>query len=272
MISEFVCSKLRAFTAAVVFGLSLSLALAQAAPAAGRCRCRRTDAPSTAPQQRQPRLRARRSAPSTLNRRFSLSNEGQRDFAKPGKKFEPKQNELKGKADEIDSLKKQLNAQQDKLNEESRDKLVKQIETKQKSFRSLHAGRAGRFPDAAGRDRQQDPHRDGPAHREVRGRQRLRHDPRHLATVAARPGDLVRAAVDITEPVIEAFNVQSGVAPPPAGSTPKPVKPAPNEQRPRPRRLKSSGHRSGGSGSNFVLKRYLKTACRRGLYLLAHFS
>ncbi len=37
-------------------------------------------------------------------------------------------------ADEIDSLKKQLNAQQDKLNDESREKLVKQIETKQKSF------------------------------------------------------------------------------------------------------------------------------------------
>ena len=37
-------------------------------------------------------------------------------------------------ADEIDSLKKQLSAQQDKLNDESRDKLVKQIEAKQKSF------------------------------------------------------------------------------------------------------------------------------------------
>ena len=62
------------------------------------------------------------------------SNEGRRDFDELAKKFEPTQNKLKGLADEIDSLKKQLNAQQDKLNDESRDKLVKQIEAKQKSF------------------------------------------------------------------------------------------------------------------------------------------
>ncbi|PYX98251.1 MAG: hypothetical protein DMG71_00925, partial [Acidobacteria bacterium] len=48
------------------------------------------------------------------------------------KKLEPKQTELKGKNDEIESLKKQLNAQGDKLNEDSRGGLVKQIEAKQK--------------------------------------------------------------------------------------------------------------------------------------------
>jgi Outer membrane protein (OmpH-like) len=50
------------------------------------------------------------------------------------KKFEPKQNELKSLADEIDSFKKQLRTQQDELNDESRGKLVKLIELKQKSF------------------------------------------------------------------------------------------------------------------------------------------
>ena len=62
------------------------------------------------------------------------SNEGQRDFQALSKKFEPKQTELKILADELDSLKKQLNTQQDKLNDEAREKLVKQIESKQKSF------------------------------------------------------------------------------------------------------------------------------------------
>ena len=62
------------------------------------------------------------------------SNEGRRAFNELARKFEPRQVELKGLADEIDSLKKQLNAHQDKLNGRSRDELLKQIERKQKSF------------------------------------------------------------------------------------------------------------------------------------------
>jgi len=52
------------------------------------------------------------------------SNEGQRDFETLSKKFEPKQTELKGMNDEIESLKKQLNAQGEKLNDASRGTLV----------------------------------------------------------------------------------------------------------------------------------------------------
>src|SRR5258707_311482 len=63
-----------------------------------------------------------------------LSNEGQRDFDALSKKLEPRQNELKAKNDEIDSLKKQLNTQGDKLNEDAKAALSKQIETKQKAL------------------------------------------------------------------------------------------------------------------------------------------
>jgi outer membrane protein len=62
------------------------------------------------------------------------SNEGQRDFQALQKKLEPKQNELKGQNDELESLQKQLQTQGDKLNEDARATLVKQIETKKKSF------------------------------------------------------------------------------------------------------------------------------------------
>src|SRR5208283_5038315 len=62
------------------------------------------------------------------------SNEGQRDFEALSKKLEPKQNELKGQNDELESLQKQLQTQGDKLNEDARAALVKQIETKKKSF------------------------------------------------------------------------------------------------------------------------------------------
>jgi len=60
------------------------------------------------------------------------SNEGQRDFEALSKKLEPKQTELKNLNDEVESLKKQLSG--DKLAEEARGNLVKQIEQKQKSL------------------------------------------------------------------------------------------------------------------------------------------
>jgi len=62
------------------------------------------------------------------------TNEGQRDFEALRKKMEPKDNELKGMNDEVDSLKKQLNTQGEKLNDEARATLVKQVEQKQKSL------------------------------------------------------------------------------------------------------------------------------------------
>src|SRR5208282_653628 len=62
------------------------------------------------------------------------SNEGQRDFAALQKKLEPKQSELKAQNDELQSLQEQLQKQGDKLNEDARATLVKQIETKKKSF------------------------------------------------------------------------------------------------------------------------------------------
>jgi len=62
------------------------------------------------------------------------TNEGRRDFEALQKKLEPKQNELKSQNDELEALQKQLQAQGDKLNEDARASLVKQIETKKKSF------------------------------------------------------------------------------------------------------------------------------------------
>jgi outer membrane protein len=62
------------------------------------------------------------------------TNEGQRDFEALTKKLEPKQTELKAQNDEVEGLKKQLNTQGEKLNEDSRATLVKQIEQKQKSL------------------------------------------------------------------------------------------------------------------------------------------
>ncbi|MBI2678978.1 MAG: OmpH family outer membrane protein [Candidatus Koribacter versatilis] len=63
------------------------------------------------------------------------SNEGQRDFEALQKRFDPKNSELKTRNDEIEGLKKQLQAQGDKMNEDARAGLIRQIESKQTALK-----------------------------------------------------------------------------------------------------------------------------------------
>jgi outer membrane protein len=67
-----------------------------------------------------------------------LTNEGKRDLEALEKKFEPKRTELQGLSKEVEDLKKQLSTQGEKLNDEARSKLAKDIDSKQKTLqRSL---------------------------------------------------------------------------------------------------------------------------------------
>ncbi len=167
------------------------------------------------------------------------SNEGQRDFEALSKKLEPKQNELKSMNDELEGLKKQLNTQSDKLNDESRASLVKQIEQKQKSLdRSV-----------------QDARDDAQTQQNEIASRILQKMAPLLVKYASDNGFGViidtsnpwpqgpvvwyGPAVDITKPVVEAYNAQSGVPAPvrPAGtrpSTPGATKPAPAATKPAP--------------------------------------
>jgi len=228
IISKLTTSQFRRFarvTVTVVFGLALS-ALAQSPPTA--------DAPAAASPPDAPSASAKAAQVSgtkvgTINIEQAIfaSNEGRRDFDELAKKFEPTQNKLKGLADEIDSLKKQLNAQQDKLNEESRDKLVKQIESKQKSF------------DRATQDAQEDfQNQQGEIGNKILTKmapiiQKYVTDNGYgLLLDTSQPwprGPVIVAgsAMDITQPIVEAYNVQSGVpAPATTSAAPKAVKPA----------------------------------------------
>ncbi|MGA2966461.1 MAG: OmpH family outer membrane protein [Terriglobales bacterium] len=212
--------KFASITLAVLFGLSL-FALAQTEPAAPA-----PDAPSAAAAVT---AKATGTKVGTINIEQAIfaSNEGRRDFEALSKKFEPKQNELKGLNDEIDSLKKQLSAQQDKLNDDAREKLVKQIETKQKSF------------ERASQDAQEDfQNQQGEIGNKILSKMApliVKYSSENaygiiLDTSQQWPRGPVLwngPAVDITQPVVEAYNAQSGVPAPAAGSTaPKPVKPA----------------------------------------------
>ena len=62
------------------------------------------------------------------------TNDGQKALQILEKKFEPKKSELKSLADEIDSLKKQLETQGPKLNDDAQASLSRQIDSKQKTL------------------------------------------------------------------------------------------------------------------------------------------
>jgi len=155
------------------------------------------------------------------------TNEGQRDFEVLRKKLEPKQNELKAQNDELESLQKQLQTQGDKLNEDARASLVKQIETKQKSF------------DRATQDAQEDfQNQQGEIGNKILTKmapiiQKYVTDNGYgLLLDTSQPwprGPVIvsGSAMDITQPIVEAYNAQSSVPAPAASSAaPKPVKPA----------------------------------------------
>jgi len=154
------------------------------------------------------------------------SNEGQRDLQALQKKFEPKQNELKGQNDELEGLKKQLTAQQDKLNEEALATLKKQIESKQKVF------------DRSVQDAQED---FGNQNQEIATRILQKMAPMivkysqdngfGMIVDTSKPWPQSNVlwwgeAIDITKAVVDAYNVSSGVAAPAAAAKPAAPKPA----------------------------------------------
>jgi len=157
------------------------------------------------------------------------SNEGQRDFEQLSKKLEPKQNELKGQNDELESLQKQLQTQGDKLNEDARASLVKQIETKKKSF------------DRSVQDAQEDAQNQ---QKEIFQRILQKMAPSIVKYAQDNGLGMIvdisnpwpqspvlwaNEGVDITKPVVDIYNTQSGVpAPAPAGAAAKPAGPRPS--------------------------------------------
>jgi outer membrane protein len=160
------------------------------------------------------------------------SNEGRRDFEELSKKLEPKQSQLKGQNDELESLQKQLQTQGDKLNEEARATLVKQIETKKKAFdRSVQDAQeeaGNQQNDIAQRILQKmAPMIVKYAQENGFGMVVDTTKPWPQSPVLWYDGD----KVDITKAIIDAYNVQSGV-PAPAATTAKPAGPRPTTPKP----------------------------------------
>jgi outer membrane protein len=153
---------------------------------------------------------------------IAATNEGARDFEALNKKFEPRRTELQNLSTEIENLQKQLNTQGDKMNEEARANLVKSIETKKKNLqRSME---------------------DAQTEYQQQGSEIAQRLVQKLAPVIEKyvkangygllldsggqwpQGPIVMTSVqmDITKAIVDAYNAQSGVAPPASASAPRP--------------------------------------------------
>jgi outer membrane protein len=160
------------------------------------------------------------------------TNEGMRDLDALQKKFEPKQIELKSLNDEVDSLKKQLAAQTDKLNDEERNKRVQGIESKSKTLQRNLEDAQNEYQAQSNEIAQ----RIGGKLMQVLDNYAKQNGFAMVIDVSSQQSPVLWAAqsVDITKPLIDAYNTQSGVAAPIAGTRPAPASNGPGSVTHRP--------------------------------------
>jgi outer membrane protein len=230
MTSKFLRPLLAIAVFSTIFGLTIS-AFAQTAGAAPMGAASSPAAPAASPTI----TTGTGTKLGTINIQEAVigSNEGQRDFEALRKKMEPKNNELKQQNDELEGLQKQLQTQGDKLNEDARATLVKQIETKKKSL------------ERAAQDFQEDyQNQQKEAFQRILQKMApviIKHAQENgFAMVMDTSNPWPQSPLlwygeqgDITKAVVDAYNVQSGVpAPAPAGAATKPAAPKPAAPKP----------------------------------------
>ena len=147
-------------------------------------------------------------------------NEGQRDLQALQKQFEPKKNELDALGKEVEDLKKQLNAQGDKLNQDARDNLLKQIDAKQKQYQRNLEDAQGDFNG----QQQEILNRIGKKMMEVLDKYAKENSFSVVLEAGTEQSNVLWAteAVNITPALVQVYNAQSGVPAPPRPATPAP--------------------------------------------------
>jgi outer membrane protein len=150
------------------------------------------------------------------------TNEGQRDISEVQKKFEPKQTQLKALNDEIESLKKQLQASGDKLSEPERATRLKSIDDKQKSLQRQAEDAQNDYQSAMGETYNQLAQKVD----EVLVAYAQQNGFSVVIDASAQQSPVIWAAptTDITQAIITAYNAKSGVpAPANVPSAPAPA-------------------------------------------------
>jgi outer membrane protein len=156
----------------------------------------------------------------------SQTNEFQRAFTDLQKKWDPKRQQLKVLSDDIDKITKDLQTQGDKLSDAERASRAKTLDDKKKQFdrqqgdaqndfqqemQDLYAGTASKVYDVLSNYAEKNGYT---LVLDISGQQ--------TPVLYALP------TTDVTKPVIEAYNVKSGVPPPPTAPVTPAGTPGPN--------------------------------------------
>ena len=147
------------------------------------------------------------------------TNEGQRNFADLQKKYQPQENVLKSQNDEIDSLTKQLQAQGATLSEADRASKARVIDEKKKRLDRD----AEDLRNQGGQEAQDMYNTLASKVYDVLASYAQQQGYTLVLDVSQQQNPILFAlpSTDITKPVVEAYNVKSGVpAPPPSAASP----------------------------------------------------
>jgi outer membrane protein len=161
------------------------------------------------------------------------TNEGQRDFGALQTKFQPKKNELETMSNEIQNLQKQLDTTGDKLNEEARNNLVKQIDAKKKSAQREYEDANSDFDQQKNEILQ----RIGNKVYATLDKYAKENGYSLIVDVSNQQSPVLWAAqsTNITKAIVDAYNATSGVPAPPKPATASlPSAPAPRSTTPTP--------------------------------------
>lgn len=161
-----------------------------------------------------------------------LTNEGRRDFESLQKKFEPTQSTLNNLNQEIDNLKKQLQTQGEKLNEQARADMVKSIESKQKTFQRQAEDAQADFQ----AQQNEIANRIGGKLLEVLDKYAKQGGYSVILDVSGQASPVLWASqtTDVTQEIVNSYNAQSSVPPPAPGAAAKPVGSSSRPAAPKP--------------------------------------
>lgn len=157
----------------------------------------------------------------------TATNEFQRDFAELQKKFEPKRTELKNLGDEIDRLTKQLQTDGAKLSEAEQATRARTIDSKKKQAQRLADDDQSEYEQAM----QELFNRVGAKVGEELTKYASEHGYTLVVDRSERQDQTpvvlwASPSIDITQPVVDAYNTKSGVPAPAAAGPPPAPKPS----------------------------------------------
>jgi outer membrane protein len=149
------------------------------------------------------------------------TNEGKKEFSALQARFAPKQNSLKSLNNEVESMKRDLQAKGDKLNEDERAKQAKNLEAKQKTLQRDYEDAQNKFQQAE----QEVVNRMGGKMLTVLEKYAKNNGYAIILDVSNPQTPVIWASqeTNVTKEQVDAYNTEAPVADAPANPAPKPA-------------------------------------------------